>query len=332
MSNESKVLNRLSGVLNGAIAMGWLSDDEAAELRRQHAEIESLRAQLADRVPDGVFAWATFDGEGGYDLRLHEGNESYRDDYIKLNGEKYASWVFPLSAAPSQQAPDAPAGSGGWQFHAEDMERQRDYWQSHARLMREHQQGECWYWQGDGGDHPESMASGLPVVIRADQLRALMQRAPQPTEKEAQLVLERDSARAAYDRQCRVTNEAYAKIRKLEQAAQQAPVAQGEPVAWLVCGVNKDGSLSLEHAAAWQEAAHEHINDAITEHGIEDAATWVVRPAYTTPQQASTPMTVEQIWENDQLMALNAVMGLPLQTIESIVGIVERHHNIKGKQ
>ena len=56
-----------------------------------------------------------------------------------------------------------------------------------------------------------------------------------------------------------------------------------EPVAWLVCSVNFDGTLSLEHAAAWREAAHEHINDAITEHGIEEAASWVVRPAYTHP-------------------------------------------------
>ena len=55
-----------------------------------------------------------------------------------------------------------------------------------------------------------------------------------------------------------------------------------EPVAWHVCSVNSDGSLSLEHAAAWKEAAHEHINDAINEHDIEEAATWVVRPVYPT--------------------------------------------------
>lgn len=64
-----------------------------------------------------------------------------------------------------------------------------------------------------------------------------------------------------------------------------------EPVAWLVCSVNSDGSLSLEHAAAWKEAAHEHINDAITEHGIEDAASWVVRPAYDAAPVAQQPQT-----------------------------------------
>lgn len=60
---------------------------------------------------------------------------------------------------------------------------------------------------------------------------------------------------------------------------------QGEavPFAWHVCSVNKDGSLSLEFAAVWEEAAHEHINDAIAEDEIEEAASWVVRPAYHHP-------------------------------------------------
>jgi len=42
------------------------------------------------------FAWATFDGEGGYDLRLYEENESYKDEWIALNGERYKDWVMPL--------------------------------------------------------------------------------------------------------------------------------------------------------------------------------------------------------------------------------------------
>ena len=56
-----------------------------------------------------------------------------------------------------------------------------------------------------------------------------------------------------------------------------------EPVAWHVCSVNSDGSLSLEFAAPWEELAHEHINDAINEHDIDGATSWVVRPVYTHP-------------------------------------------------
>lgn len=56
-------------------------------------EIDTLR-----KKPDSmrIFAWAIFDGEGGYHLMLYDGNERFRDDYIKANGEKYKRWVTPL--------------------------------------------------------------------------------------------------------------------------------------------------------------------------------------------------------------------------------------------
>lgn len=43
-----------------------------------------------------IFAWATFDGEGSYDLRLYENNENYLVEWISRNGEKYKDWVVPL--------------------------------------------------------------------------------------------------------------------------------------------------------------------------------------------------------------------------------------------
>jgi ABC-type cobalt transport system substrate-binding protein len=54
-----------------------------------------------------IEAWRTFDGEGGYDLRNYEGNETYREDWIKRNGDKYASWVEPLFLAPQPQEVEA---------------------------------------------------------------------------------------------------------------------------------------------------------------------------------------------------------------------------------
>ena len=36
-----------------------------------------------------------------------------------------------------------------------------------------------WYWQGDGYDQPESLVNEVVVVIRADQLRALLDRKQQ---------------------------------------------------------------------------------------------------------------------------------------------------------
>lgn len=68
-------------------------------------------ASPADEVEDAViFAWATFDGEGSYDLRLFENNASYRRDYINRNGAKYADWVIPLyrlAASPADRGEDA---------------------------------------------------------------------------------------------------------------------------------------------------------------------------------------------------------------------------------
>ena len=76
------------------------------------------------------------------------------------------------------------------------------------------------------------------------------------------------------------------------------PAVQGEPVAWHVCSVNSDGSLSLEFAAPWEELAHEHINDAINEHDIDGATSWVVRPVYTHPPAPQRkPLTQDQIME-----------------------------------
>jgi hypothetical protein len=45
-------------------------------------------------------AWRTFDGEGGYDYRTYEDNETYRDDYIARNGPRYRDWVEPLYTTP----------------------------------------------------------------------------------------------------------------------------------------------------------------------------------------------------------------------------------------
>ena len=85
------------------------------------------------------------------------------------------AWVkAQAQAVPAAPLESGPAGSGGWESHARQMERERDHWRDRARVMSEHKEGIVWYWQGDGEDHPESWVNTLPVVIRADELRALM--------------------------------------------------------------------------------------------------------------------------------------------------------------
>lgn len=64
-------------------------------IKVRSAQFENYTTPLfkANREP---FAWSTFDGEGGYDLRLYECNESYKDEFEKSNGAAYKGWVEPL--------------------------------------------------------------------------------------------------------------------------------------------------------------------------------------------------------------------------------------------
>jgi hypothetical protein len=92
-------------VWQGDALIARVYGDSAEEVRNRAARIA-----LAAAPAQQPFAWATFDGEGGYDLRLYEGNENYRHEYIQRNGEKYADWVLALGvippAAPAQQPTD----------------------------------------------------------------------------------------------------------------------------------------------------------------------------------------------------------------------------------
>ena len=115
---------------------------------------------------------------------------------------------------------------------------------------------------------------------------------------------------------------------------------QGEPVAWHVCSVNSDGSLSLEFAAPWEELAHEHVNDAINEHDIDGAASWVVRPVYASPQPQQTepsqnthppqqrkPLTdyeIDRFWMNRP----NLHDGELLPQLRDFARAIERAHGI----
>lgn len=72
----------------------------------------------------------------------------------------------------------------------------------------------------------------------------------------------------------------------LKTRARAAQAQRAEPVAWLV--FDEEGLPA--YACAWREAAHDHINDALQEYGIEEAARWTVRPVYAAPPPAPQPM------------------------------------------
>lgn len=60
----------------------------------------------------------------------------------------------------------------------ESLTKERDHFRERAQTMYAHKMGDVWYWQGDGGDHLESLVNSVPVVIRADALRQLLAEKP----------------------------------------------------------------------------------------------------------------------------------------------------------
>jgi hypothetical protein len=76
---------------------------------RLHAIYQAMLAAApasAERVEQEPFAWATFDGEGSYDLRMYECNEEYQSQFLaRHKSATYKDWVFPLYTAP-QPSPD----------------------------------------------------------------------------------------------------------------------------------------------------------------------------------------------------------------------------------
>lgn len=62
----------------------------------------------------------------------------------------------------------------GWLVYAKSLEKEKEYYKQRLKLITDHEKKDCWYWQGDGNDHLDSMIGGLTVVISAGQLRDLI--------------------------------------------------------------------------------------------------------------------------------------------------------------
>lgn len=95
-------------------------DVASQTIREMASELLSLRQQIGQRQAELEFimqknmeaakqepaqavpvAWRTLDGEGGYEFRSYDENETYQDDFIKSNGAKYSGWVEPLYTHPA---------------------------------------------------------------------------------------------------------------------------------------------------------------------------------------------------------------------------------------
>lgn len=95
----------------------------------------------------------------------------------------------------------------------------------------------------------------------------------------------------------------------------------GEAVAWLVI----DSTGQPMHAAGWEAAAHEHINDAISEYDLHEAAEWRVVPVYTRPRQ---PLSDEQKGDRWRQLLPESGLFTSADWFEAGVDFAERAHGI----
>lgn len=326
MSNESKAPDLALDMPNDFevdIGHVWSGSEVSAELRRQNAEIESLRAQLAARVPEAVVASALFDF-GGYLTTLEKSvsfgsyenaspmvehlQEWARIRGLSLDKADVIGWPDMLSAAPSQQAPHCATCNdngliGGPSYYAPD--------EGGAPCPDCSQQA----------PHPDDAAVDRFAVAMKDKLAKAREKGRGGWQECDAGVLSgmlRHHVEKGDPRD--VANFCMFLWSLGHGIAQQAPVAQGEPVLFV-----SEGQLAA-HTDAHPDhgAAGNYIPARKTPAGKFTTA------LYTSPQQASEPMTREQIkageanWTGDHFDLSGPFYAG--------ARFAERHHQIKGKQ
>lgn len=111
-------------------------------------------------------------------LPLHLRNEIEAAQNACMAAVRYLS-EQPQSTAEAHGAAEpydsrGPTTLEGWRSAALAGEKERDWLREQLATALRHQGKDCWYWQNDGEDHLESLTNSLPVVIRADHLRELL--------------------------------------------------------------------------------------------------------------------------------------------------------------
>ena len=103
-------------------------------------------------------------------LGYHKNGAELQDELGNLVAEALNKFYEDLD----KPLEEGPPGSGGWEAYSKEMEHQSTFYRKYADTLIRYQKNDYWCWQGDGADNLDSMASDLPVVIRASQLRELL--------------------------------------------------------------------------------------------------------------------------------------------------------------
>lgn len=86
----------------GKEALDYLAKEKALQALHNENERLGLYKDAYAQTEQEPVAWRTFDGEGGYDYRSYEDNESYADEWDKRN-PNHKGWVDKLYTAAPQR-------------------------------------------------------------------------------------------------------------------------------------------------------------------------------------------------------------------------------------
>lgn len=120
-------------------------------------------------------------------INIGAGQRACMGDAIEiLRGAAIAGCPPAVPAVPAAASGQAPLSvlatltrqRDGWREEAESLRRRLRSAESDIDARAKHQRNDVWYYQGDGYDHIESMATDMVVVIHAADLRALVAAGP----------------------------------------------------------------------------------------------------------------------------------------------------------
>lgn len=292
----------------GRTENGMLLWDSGAAILRLIDMVEGLEAQLEARVPDAPYGYCPVCRSMGEKRERSPNGHTYCG-----NGHKWLSSES-LSAAPSQQAPHCATCNdngliGGPSYYAPD----------------------------EGGvpcpdcskkaPHPDDVAVDRFAEAMKQKLgmaRAKGRGGWQTCSKEDLSRMLREHVEKGDPRD--VANFCMFLHSLGHGIAQQAPVAQGEPVAWTNPGAKGKTFYEImvqAHSFCPTELPH-----------LQKMQWMASYYEVNRQQQASEPMTVEQIkagWANSNARQ-HTYSLLSEQSFLEGVHFAERHHNIKGKQ
>lgn len=116
-----------------------------------------------------------------------KGVEHKSKHYTRETAEEFVAegnWREVSVSASAADAPSEPSepqavqqlrkSLAGWIDEAAALRKSLDQARADLELRALHQKNDAWYWQGDGTDFPESISNSMCIVMRGDQLRALV--------------------------------------------------------------------------------------------------------------------------------------------------------------